>query len=104
MRPRLFAVCLLLLILLSYLSVPAQPAAAQADPARGQPEQIVLTPNANPRPSLAGTQNYVSPPNAASRPFSHMLLRWESSLPDGAALDLQIRASTDGTNWTAWQD
>ena len=49
MRPRLFAVCLLLLILLSDLSVPAQPAAAQADPARGQPEQIVLTPNANPR-------------------------------------------------------
>ena len=104
MRPRLFACCLLLLILFSYSSAPAQPANAQADPARGQPEQVVLTPNANPRPNLASPQNYVSPPNAASRPFSHMLLRWEANVPDGTALLLQIRASTDGATWTAWQD
>lgn len=102
MRYRLPLRLLIIWMLVAGSLVPATSAAAQADPNRGRPDRVVLTPTAGAGTSSASMGNYVSPPNAAPHPFTHLLLRWQASIPDGAEFALQVRASVDGTSWTQW--
>ena len=90
--------------LLCLLLVAALPPATQAQVAAdGRPDQIILTPperNQSLR-SVTGT-DYLSPPTEAPRGFTHMLLRWQANVPEGAAMQLEVRASADGNTWTPW--
>ncbi|PDW01789.1 N-acetylmuramoyl-L-alanine amidase [Candidatus Viridilinea mediisalina] len=70
------------------------------------PEQVVLT-----TPAYAGAETlvldevedgFLAPVTAAARPFTHMLLRWEANHPDDALLQLEVRASLDGEDWSDW--
>lgn len=75
----------------------------------GRPDRAVLIPPGVPSmPSpgpLAGEDagyGYVSPPTAAPRPFTHLLLRWEAAVPPEARLELETRVSADGQEWSPW--
>lgn len=39
---------------------------------------------------------------AAPAPFTYFMLRWEATIPDGAAIELQAHTSNDGATWTDW--
>ncbi|HEU5015686.1 MAG TPA: N-acetylmuramoyl-L-alanine amidase, partial [Roseiflexaceae bacterium] len=90
--------------LLCLLLVAALPPAAKAQSSDGgRPDQIVLTPperNQSLR-SATGT-DYLSPSTEAPHAFTHMLLRWQASVPEGASMQLEVRASADGSTWTHW--
>jgi hypothetical protein len=62
----------------------------------------VLQPAPGGQGLAAANGEYLSPPTEAARPFTHMLLRRQAHVPDGAALTLYVRASADGTGWGAW--
>src|SRR6266542_4455481 len=40
----------------------------------------------------------------AAHPFTHMLIRREAHVPDGAALTLFVRVSLDGAAWSEWNE
>ncbi len=71
----------------------------------GRPERQVLAP-----PPAADFQTdsaaggYLSPATEAPRPFTHLVVRGEAQLPEGAAMTLFVRASTDGAGWSDWQE
>src|SRR5258706_13726033 len=73
---------------------------AQPTPSDGRPAQVVLLPSAG--IGLAAATSYPSPPTEAARPFTHMLLRREAHVPEGAELTLEVRVSSDGATWTDW--
>ena len=100
MRQRLVSFLLCCAAVLSSVLPYAGPAAAQADPNRGTPDQVLLAVGAGQR--SAATGEYRSPPTAAAHPFSHLLLRRTASVPAGAELTLLVRASSDGSAWGAW--
>src|SRR5689334_8943232 len=108
MRPRLLSLLLISAIIGSLLLLVSRQSSAQtSDPSSGQPDQAVLIPgpDANPAgPALASTTtgSYLSPPTEAAHPFTHMLVRREAAVPDGAGLTLFARASADGTSWGEW--
>lgn len=68
----------------------------------GQPDQVVLTPDASgDGVGLTSTgAGYRSPVVEAERPFTHLLVRWEASAPDDIALE--VRTSIDGKTWGDW--
>src|SRR5262245_11116487 len=86
------------------LSLPllAPPSSSLAQPPRddGRPDQAIIRPAV--APGLSAANGYLSPPTAAARPFTHMLLRREAHVPEGAALTLAVRVSLDGQSWTEW--
>ena len=61
---------------------------AQPTPSDGRPDQVVLLPSAG--IGLAAATSYLSPPTEAARPFTHMLLRREAHVPEGAELTLEV--------------
>lgn len=85
-------------------------APAGADPGRagaGTPDEAILVtaPSGPGAGALAALgDGYLSPVTAAPRPYTHLLLRWEASVPPGADLHLEVRASLDGDTWTPWGD
>jgi hypothetical protein len=92
-----------LLILGLFLPFLAPPAASLAQPqGDGRPDQAILRPSTG--PGLAAGGGYLSAPTAAAHPFTHMLLRHEAQVPEGAELTLAVRVSLDGTSWTDWHD
>jgi hypothetical protein len=100
MRRTLIRALLTLGLFLPFLAPPpdslAQP---QHD---GRPDRAVLQPGDGRGPAAAG--GYLSAPTAAAHPFTHMLLRREAHVPEGAELVLAVRVSLDGANWTDWRD
>jgi N-acetylmuramoyl-L-alanine amidase len=77
-------------------------AGQQADPLT--PDQAVLVPEKSLALSAGPQPEYLWPASAAARPFSHILVRREASVPQGAALALFVRASADGESWTRWEE
>lgn len=102
-RTRLASASLALSVLLTALLVAfVRPSAGQqASPL--VPDQAVLGMEKSLALSAAQPE-YLWPAAAAARPFSHMLLRREASVPPGAALALFVRASVDGQEWTRWEE
>lgn len=97
------------LLLLFALAAVGANADQLRDPAAGVPDEAVLITAAAPaasRPDAAPMAElgagYLSPVTAAPRPFTHMLLRWEASLPVSATLQIEVRASLDGEAWSDW--
>ncbi|MGQ9928018.1 MAG: golvesin C-terminal-like domain-containing protein [Chloroflexaceae bacterium] len=107
-RSATLTLALLLIGLLTLLSgyVAAHPL---SNPEAGRPDRAVLLP---PGPSdipsvgpLAGADagyGYVSALTATPRPFTHLLLRWEGAVPPEAGLELELRVSADGQQWSPW--
>jgi hypothetical protein len=92
-----------LLILGLFVPCLAPPAASLAQPQDdGRPDQAILRPGGG--LGLAAGGGYLSAPTAAAHPFTHMLLRQEAKVPEGAELTLAVRVSLDGTRWTEWRD
>ncbi len=106
MRQRLLSIALLSATICSLLLVASRQSSAQTSDSGGQPDQAVLTPGPAATPSSPGlaTTNglYLSPPTKAAHPFTHMLVRREASVPEGARLTLFVRASADGAIWGEW--
>ncbi len=107
MRQRLLSITLLSAAIWSLLLTSPRSSAQTSASGDGQPDQAVLTPGliANqPSAGLAATTNgtYLSPPTEAAHAFTHMLVRREASVPEGAGLTLFARASADGANWGEW--
>ncbi len=44
----------------------------------------------------------LSPPLAAESPFNAVESRWRATIPAGATLDLGVRTSANGAEWTDW--
>ena len=97
---------LTVLVLLLGMAPSRVEATASPDPQTGKPEQAILvtaaaTPGAEAGILAAVDAGYLSPISAA-RPFTHVLLRWEASVPVSATLTVEVRASLDGNVWTDW--
>jgi hypothetical protein len=101
MRRTFIHAVLCLGLLLPFLATPPD-ALAQPQGGDGRPDQVVLRPRVGVGPASASAD--IFPPTEARRPFTHMLLRREAHVPDGAALTLAVRVSLDGTAWTGWQE
>ena len=107
MPQRLLSIALLSITILGLLLVRSPQSSAQASDSGGQPDQAVIMPGpaaALPSVEMAATTNgmYLSPPTEAAHPFTHMLVRREASVPEGAKLTLFVRASVDGASWGEW--
>ena len=101
MRTRIFCTTLFVLLAVPLLILP-HGATAQTGTSVGQPDQAVLVPAQ--APGITAGADYLSAPTEAPHPFTHMLLRREAHVPAGAALTLYVRASIDGTAWSAWHE
>ncbi|MFV9507703.1 MAG: N-acetylmuramoyl-L-alanine amidase [Oscillochloridaceae bacterium umkhey_bin13] len=97
---------LLAIVVASTLAAGHTIANEQGDPARGQPEQVVLRTDLFSPPGEATLANdeagYLSPMTAAATPFTHALLRWELTEPQPEALWVELRVSPDGEQWSDW--
>lgn len=86
------------------LAASSHNAAAAADTHTGRPNQAVLA--LQPLPGAALLQQigsgYLSPATAAPRPFTHVMIRWDATMPLSSSLALELRASSDGQTWTDW--
>src|SRR5918999_818437 len=107
MRHRLLSIAFLCATFLGLLLVRSPRSSAQTSSGDGHPDQIVLPPGpvaTTPSQGAAATTNgmYLSPPSQAAHPFTHMLVRREAGLPEGAELILFVRASADGASWGEW--
>ncbi len=51
----------------------------------------------------AEAPSFVSPVLQSDFPFNALESRWDATVPATASLDLSVRTSADGTNWTEWQ-
>jgi len=100
---RLLALTLLVITLLAIVLVPTSRSAAQGPATDARPDKVVLQPTP-PGLRTAAVGDYVFPPNQAAHPFTHMLIRREAHVPDGAALTLFVRASIDGATWSEWSE
>src|SRR5262245_44594007 len=107
MRYRLLCILLFSATISGLLIYGSSRTSAQTSGGDGRPDQTVLTPGpvaAPPGPGVAATTNgeYLSPPTEADHPFTHMLVRREAGVPEGASLTLFARASVDGQTWGEW--
>jgi len=100
---RLLALSLLVITILTSMLVPASPSAAQATASDPRPDRVVLQPT-SPGPRTAAAGDYLSPPTQSAHPFTHMLIRREAHVPEGALLTLFVRASVDGNTWGDWSE
>ena len=80
---------------------------AFADPQLGQPDQAILVTATTAPATTTGilatvATGYLSSVTEAPRPFTHVLLRWETGTPVSPTLTLELRASLDGTTWSDW--
>ena len=98
---------LLFAALLAGALFPLGAAATAAPPTDGVgiPEQTVLEPARDGAALSSDEGGYTSPERAATHPFTHMLLRVELTEPydEHAHLNLAVRVSTDGQQWSAWE-
>lgn len=102
--PLLITAALTLLITIAAVGVSAEPGPL---PTPGAPDEAVLFAPDTPAPDGAAMLTaiggaYLSPISEAPRPFTHLLLRWDATLPLSATLQLEVRASLDGEAWTDW--
>jgi hypothetical protein len=86
-------------LLLAGVAVPALQLTAQSA-SDYVPDRQVLFPES--QLSAKSALEYISPPVEAPHAFSHVLVRREATVPDGASLTLTVRASIDGTGWSDW--
>ena len=79
---------------------------AQPAPDTGRPDSVLLHPSANPSGVAirAAGAGYLSPITEAARPFTHLMLRWDATVPLTDGLHMEVRASLDGVAWTGWGD
>lgn len=100
---RILLLCISSLALALALGASQAAANTGADPQAGRPDQAVLlvAPEGGGLAELPGG-GYLSPVTAAPRPFTHLLVRWEASVPLSATVRLELRASLDGSRWTDW--
>ena len=95
---------MLVLVLALTLTLPIL-RAAESTPI-GQPEvSVILPPGERARGAVGLTatgEGYLSPVTSTARPFTHLMLRWEADLPADTHLELAVRASLDGVEWTDW--
>jgi hypothetical protein len=86
------------------LHSPQSATIAAPDTATGRPDSAVLLVSNQPGEATLNSigTGYLSPVQQAPRPFTHMLLRWEATLPLSATIEIEVRASLDGQNWTDW--
>jgi hypothetical protein len=68
----------------------------------GLPDQIIL-PISSEQVQLAGG-DYLSPTTETPRPFTHLLIRREATVPANTDLTLALRVSSDGQSWSDWSD
>lgn len=102
--PRLVALVVMGLAAALVAQGAAMPAAEHE---AGRPDQVVLAPSETGASPFTGRltaddEGYLSPVTAAPRPFTHMLLRWETDRPTEAGLTLEVRVSSDGQSWSPW--
>jgi hypothetical protein len=107
MLRRSFHLCLAIVCLgmLAMALSTGQPATLAApDTATGRPDSATFTVGTRPGEATlnAIADGYLSPIHEAPRLFTHMLLRWNATLPVSATVELEVRASLDGQNWTDW--
>ncbi|HWQ13426.1 MAG TPA: N-acetylmuramoyl-L-alanine amidase [Roseiflexaceae bacterium] len=88
------------LFLAALAAFAVRPSAGQPAPGDLTPDRAVIVPEKR----AAVAPEYLSPPTAATRPFSHLLIRREATVPPGAALTLFVRVSTNGADWTRWEE
>lgn len=98
---RYLILSLLAVLTLATLIIPAIRSVHASD--EYSPDQIVLRPDQAPRLADAGNE-YLSGPIQAPRPFSHVMVRREASVPKGATLTLFVSASPDGQTWSPWSE
>jgi hypothetical protein len=103
---RLLLGLLLGLLLAVVLAASRSEAIPPGDLPVGHPHQVVLVTSdivpAGAMQLAALGDGYLSPVSAAPSPFTHLLLRWEATHPPEATLELALRASLDGLEWTDW--
>jgi len=107
MRQRLLFMSLISATICSLLLITSPQSSAQtSDSGSGQPDQVVLMPPPIAPPTnpglMAPNSTYLSPPTEAAHAFTHMLVRREAGVPEGAGLVLFARASNDGVSWGEW--
>jgi hypothetical protein len=106
MHPRARSVALgvaLCVFLFGLLAAFVRPSTGQ-EAGRLEPDQAVLIPAKLFAADGAPVPEYEWPAMPAARPFSHLLIRREASVPTGSTLTLFVRASIDGTVWTRWEE
>ena len=86
------------------LSASQPTAIAAPNTSTGRPDSALLSVSSVPGAATLSAvgDSYISPVRQAAQPFTHILLRWEATLPTSATIDLQVRASLDGQSWTDW--
>src|SRR5262245_6676486 len=99
MNHRLLVAALVTALVLPLLILPHR-SVAQLQAGDQRPDKAVLQPGQG--QGVLSATGYLSPPTEALHPFTHMLLRREAQVPDGAAVTLSVRASVDGQSWTGW--
>src|SRR5262245_27089620 len=106
--------------LVGHIVVPPASFAAPASPlpsliAAGQLESVqmsgdgalTLSATAPPAPNIYGSFDHfgfaTSPAQQFNTPFNTIRVEYQASIPPGSAVRLDLRASADGTRWTAWE-
>jgi hypothetical protein len=106
---RYILLCTLVASLLAVLTIAVRPSLAtpQPDPNAGRPDELVLTPDAMislPGAQSDGSGTTMSPVNAPARPFSYILLKWQATGVPTGTLKIELRASSDGNDWSEWRE
>ncbi len=96
---RLLTYILAIAAICGLIAIPAYRLTAQAG-GEYVPDKVVLLPDSE--HSFASLGDYVSAPTTPNNPFSHIMIRYEASVPAGATLQLFVRASLDGISWSDW--
>ncbi len=101
---RLTAIAALLLTTIA-LILPSYSSDAQEQTGDLLPERTVAAPAGDAAlAAIQSTGEYFTAPVRTTRPFSHLVLRYEAQIPAGAAVRLFVRVSADGASWTDWSE
>jgi hypothetical protein len=89
-----------------FVNVPPLATGQQEDVQIGADGSIKLLANAPPAPEIYGSFKhfglFISPAYRFSAPFHTLTISYVPSIPHGASLRLDVRASADGARWSAW--
>ncbi|GAB4119532.1 MAG: hypothetical protein Fur005_28450 [Roseiflexaceae bacterium] len=99
---RYIALFVLIAIVLTGLALPAVRSGAQLGGEYAPTTQTLFLDTAQGM-QLQSTGQQTFAPMAAPRPFSHLLVRRDADIPEGATLQIQVRASVDGQQWSEWK-
>ncbi len=101
---RLMTIAVMLLIVLS-LVLPFRSSDAQEETGDLLPERTVAAPGGDAALAMIDEAgSYLMAPVQTTRPFSHLVIRYDAQVPPGATLTLFVRTSGDGVGWTEWAE